>query len=119
MKATAAFPIFQVANIPDALRFYTETLGFTQEFCYGEPPYYAAVRLGEIVLHLGASECNQSRLGMGSVYIYVDDVDAYYFGLDYNGPYEITSPITTHPYGIRDFQISDPDGNLLCFGQEV
>ena len=29
---------------------------------------------------------------------------------------EITSELNTFPYGVRDFQIKDIDGNLLCFG---
>ena len=32
---------------------------------------------------------------------------------------EVTSPLNTYPYRMRDFQIEDIDGNLICFGAPV
>jgi predicted enzyme related to lactoylglutathione lyase len=115
MKVTSASPILQVTDLEKALNFYSEVLGFSREFVYGEPPYYAGVKMNEVILHLNASKENASRRGCGSVYLFCDEVDGYYEKVREKGA-QITSALETWPYGMRDFQMKDLDGNLLCFG---
>ena len=71
-----------------------------------------------MILHLNAGEENEQRRGMSSVYVFCDEVDAYYQSLREKGV-EITSELNTWPYDMRDFQVKDRDGNLLCFGCPV
>ncbi len=35
------------------------------------------------------------------------------------GDIEGARELTTHPYGIRDFVIKDPDGHLIGIGEKV
>lgn len=118
MKTTSVSPILQVSDLNAAISFYNDVLGFTKEFAYGEPPFYGGVKHGGVILHLCASEENTGRRGMGSVYVFCDEVDAYYAEVTAKGA-EVTSPLNTYPYGMRDFQIKDIDGNLICFGAPV
>jgi len=53
---------------------------------------------------------------LASVYVFCDEVDAYYQKLVASGV-EVTCALATYPYGMRDFQIQDPDGNLVNFGR--
>ena len=118
MKTTSVSPILQVADLKQSLSFYCDVLGFTKEFAYGEPPFYGGVKLGEVILHLCTSAENDGRRGRGSAYVFCDEVDAYYGEVTGRGV-EVTSRLETYPYGMRDFQVKDPDGNLICFGAPV
>ena len=118
MKAKCVSPILQVADLEKSLAYYCDVLAFTKEFAYGDPPYYAGVKMSDVILHLDSSKENSVRRGAGSVYIFCDEVDAYYEEIRSRGA-EITSPLSTWPYGMRDFQTKDPDGNLICFGCPV
>jgi len=115
MNANSASAVLQVSDLPAALEFYMQMLGFEKQFVYGDPPFYAGVTMGKIALHLNAGGENLERQGKGSVYVFCDEVDTYYQTLKKRG-IEITSEIETWPYQMRDFQIKDRDGNLLCFG---
>lgn len=118
MKIHCASPIFQVNDLDKSISFYCDVLGFVKEFAYGDPPYYAGVKRDHLVLHLCASTENEKRRGQGSTYVFCDEVDAYYAEITAKGA-EITSPLNTYAYGMRDFQIKDIDGNLICFGKSI
>jgi uncharacterized glyoxalase superfamily protein PhnB len=47
----------------------------------------------------------------------VTDVDALYAELRSCGARILVEP-KNYPYGMRDFEITDPDGNQLSFGME-
>ena len=118
MRIFRASPVLQVSDLSRSIAFYCDILGFTKEFDYGDPPYYAGVRKDDVVFHLCRSEANAERCGMGSVYVFCDEVDAYHDRIKARGA-EVTSPLNTYPYGMRDFQIRDTDGNLIGFGCPV
>jgi len=57
-----------------------------------------------------------NRPGIGSAYVYVEDADALYAELRAKGANIQGEPVS-HPWGLRDFAVLDPDGNRLRFGQ--
>lgn len=118
MKTFCVCPVLQVADLGKALAFYCEVLGFEQDFVYGEPPFYGSVKRGEAKVHLASAPANAARRGLGSVYFFCDNVDAYYASIVRKGA-AVTSALNDHPYGMRDFQIKDLDGNLLGFGHPL
>lgn len=60
----------------------------------------------------------RTRGSQGSIYIFCDDVDAYY--KETTGKGAVTqAPPKDYEYGMRDFTMEDPDGNLLGFGQQT
>ena len=115
MKTDCISPVLQVSDLDESIQFYKDILGFDHDFTYGAPPYYAGLRMGCISIHLNMADKTSSRVGKGSVFISCDEVDTYYEKLTDKGV-EITSELATWPYDVRDFQIKDIDGNLLCFG---
>jgi uncharacterized glyoxalase superfamily protein PhnB len=44
-------------------------------------------------------------------------VDAYHADVKKKGA-KIETELESYEYGMRDFNIEDPDGNILTFGQE-
>lgn len=115
MKTISAVPVFQVKEIESALRFYTEVLGFTEEFRFGN---YAGLKLGEVALHLSLPGDYQRPVGGGTAYVFCDSVDEYFAAITSRGAKPITAPSDAH-YGMRDFVMHDPDGNQISFGCDL
>lgn len=112
MKVSGAATVFQVKNIESALNFYCDVLGFERDFRFGN---YAAVHIGECCLHLCAHDTWSRPCGGGAVSVFCDEVDAYCADLEARGAQVRLKP-TDEEYGMRDFVLNDPDGNLLTFG---
>jgi uncharacterized glyoxalase superfamily protein PhnB len=112
MKVSGASTVLQVKDISSALRFYCDVLGFEQDFEFGP---YAGVHLGECYLHLCGHTNWKRPVGGGAVVVFGDEVDAYFETVKDRGA-EIALKPTDEPYGMRDFAVRDPDGNVLTFG---
>ncbi|MGK6353543.1 VOC family protein [Parapedobacter sp. DT-150] len=108
-------PGFTVPDIPEAILFYTEKLGFTLEFEWGAPPHFASVSLDGVAIHLMKQENNA---GGCSAYFAVEDADELYEFHKNNGV-AVTEPVADRPYDMRDYQIQDPYGNYLGFGHYI
>lgn len=107
---------FHVSDLEAALAYYTGVLGFSERFRFGD---YAGVEHGEVQIHLsGPQSMNKRQVGQGSIYIFCDDVDDYYAEITEKGAKAQAEP-KDYEYGMRDFVVEDPDGNLVGFGQEV
>lgn len=116
MKTHGSATTFHVSSLEASLKYYTETLGFTERFRFGD---YAGVAHGEVQIHLsGPAATNKKQLGQGSLYIFCDDCDAYHAKVAAKGAI-IQAPPKDYDYGMRDFVTEDPDGNLVTFGQET
>lgn len=105
-------PGLAVGDVMAAAAFYTEKLGFTLGFTWGEPPAMAGVTLGEVQLFLERGAPSPAGL---SVRFLVGDADAL-FAFHRETGVEVVEPIADRPYGIRDYTVRDPDGYLLGFG---
>lgn len=130
-----------VANVPRSVKFYKEKLGFTlaESFPDKKKPVWAnmvregqALMLGELpslaearqwgmsaeeieVLKQDARAFARGSVGVGcAYYLMVEDVDAYAKRLKRKRVKLLTSPKSQF-YGIRDFQVVDPDGYRLVF----
>ncbi len=64
-----------------------------------------------------AASDTASQPGQAAIYIFVSDVDALYEELRSRGARVLGEP-NDYPYGMRDFAITDLDGNELVFGME-
>ena len=56
--------------------------------------------------------------GHGAIAVFVDDVDALHAELAARGA-RVVKPTQDYPYGMRDFDVVDLDGNQLTFGMET
>ena len=111
-----AVPVMHVADIESAITYYTNVLGFTEDFRWKD---YAGVSLnGAARMHLNGFGSAPERNGMGQVYFMVPNVDEIYAGMLQRGAV-IDHEIVDNPYGMRDFSVLDPDGNRYTFGTEI
>jgi catechol 2,3-dioxygenase-like lactoylglutathione lyase family enzyme len=112
---TGAATVFTVANLAASLAHYRDALGFDVTFQWGEPAFYACLCRDDVQLHLIAATATEQLPGHGNLCIFVQDVDAIHAELAASGA-NVMKPPQTYDYGMRDFDIRDPDGNRLTFG---
>ncbi len=116
MKTFGSATTFHVSDISASLRFYTDVLGFSERFRFGD---YAGISHGDVQVHLsGPLATNKKQIGQGSIYIFCYDVVSYYSEVSRRGAH-IQAPPRDYEYGMRDFVIEDLDHNLVAFGQET
>ena len=115
MKTHGSATTFHVSDLDRSIRFYIGVLGFVERFRFGD---YAGVAHGDVQIHLsGPQSTNKRQIGQGAIYIFSDDVDGYFAEVTANGGKVQAAP-KEYEYGMRDFVIEDPDGNLIGIGQE-
>lgn len=110
--------VFTVSSIEESTKYYRDRLGFGVAFEYGTPVSYVGLKEGDVSLHLIASSRNNRLAGRGAVSIFVDDVDALHADLLRRGA-RIQSEPKDQNYGIRDFDVTDLDGNMIYFGKPL
>jgi catechol 2,3-dioxygenase-like lactoylglutathione lyase family enzyme len=114
-QVTGHATVLHVNDMPTALAFYRDKLGFAVSFAWEDPPRYVCLRLDEAAIHLNSYV---PPAGPSHVCIFCNGVDALYAQLTARGV-RITDPIADRAYGMRDFEVTDPDGHWIVFGQGI
>ena len=130
ITAASVTPLLQVFDTRRSVAFYRDLLGFTVIDKY-EPDgnlYWAMLKLGGATIMLNA-RCEATdqpaqadpKLRPGhadtTLFFMCDDVDAACAHVRANG-IDANEPVNTH-YGMRQLDITDPDGFGLCFQQRL
>lgn len=114
-KLAGAATVFVVKDIAASLAHYRDVFGFTVTFEYGTPLFYACLCRDEVALQLLAAHQTSRPPENGAICIFVDDVDGIHSELAPRGA-AVLKPPQDHDYGMRDFDVVDPDGSHLTFG---
>lgn len=117
-QPTEGIAVFVVRDLDASLAYYREALGFDVAFTWGEPTYYAGVCRGAVTLHLQAASRTPRPPGASSLCVFVGSADDVHRELRGRGARVLKEP-ATYPYGMRDFDVADLDGNTLVFGSEA
>lgn len=110
-------PFMHVSNMREAVRFFTDRLGFRVTF---QVDYYAYVERETVAFRM---LLNEKKPGLGDrrilYYIDVADVDAVVAEI---GPkladlpeHHVFGPVDQE-YGQREYMVRLPDGMVLCYG---
>jgi uncharacterized glyoxalase superfamily protein PhnB len=113
-----AATLFVVHDVLRSVEHYRDVLGFRVEFTYGDPTFYAGVERDNVGIHLQAASETKRQPGHGAINVFVTGVDALYQELKARGARTTEEP-ADRPYGMRDFDIVDLDGNQLSFGEST
>ncbi|MGE6785594.1 VOC family protein [Ensifer adhaerens] len=127
---TASRPMLQsvaaqlfVADIKASCDFYTEKLGFTVDFVYGDPPFYGqvirdgarlALRLVCEPVFVGDIRQREDLLSAAITLDTASDIKQLFLAYQAAGV-RFHQPLRTEPWGARTFIVLDPDGNLILF----
>ena len=108
-------PVLKVSDIAKGLEYYKNVLGFQEEFRAGEPANYAGIARGMIHFHLSTGS---NAIDKGTIYIFVKQVDKLFAEYKSKGAKIVSEP-KDQSYGMREFSLKTPDGQLLCFGEGI
>lgn len=111
-------PIFIVNDPEKARDFYVEKLGFEVSFEWGVPITYLGIKRNDVEIHLNSSSNSTQQPGNGTISIFTDEVDNLYENYRSKGV-ETTIEPADRDYGLRDFGVTDLDGNIINFGCNV
>ena len=120
MPHDIAIPILPSRALEATLEFYRR-LGFEgREHAHGQ---YAIVTRGSLELHFFAHPDLDPAQSAAMCYLRVTDVDGIYramatANLPRSGIPRL-DPVGDKPWGMREFAVVDPDGNLLRIGQVI
>lgn len=109
-------PTFHVRDVQKAAEWYRDRLGWEIQFVAA--PDYAGVSICGQTLHLAQWQRPGDMPASQAYVMLKDGVDEYAKRLigrgliPYNGPMD-------QPYGLREFNVRDLDGNYLHIGQPV
>jgi catechol 2,3-dioxygenase-like lactoylglutathione lyase family enzyme len=121
ISATAA-ELF-VADIKASCDFFTQKLGFSIVFVFGEPPFYAQVRRDNGLLNLKCMDVPvidpqlRDRESLLSSDMGVDtheEIKQLFLEFQSAGV-TFFQTLRKEPWGAKTFIVKDPDGNLLLF----
>jgi catechol 2,3-dioxygenase-like lactoylglutathione lyase family enzyme len=121
ISATAA-ELF-VADIKASCDFFTQKLGFSVVFVYGEPPFYAQVRRDRGLLNLKHMDRpvidpqlrdRESLLSADMGLDTHEEIQQLFREFQAAGV-TFFQALRKEPWGAQTFIVKDPDGNLLLF----
>ena len=117
-KLLRATPVLKTGDYERARSFYIDILGFRLVEEGGDPPRFGIFKQDGAVLFLdswhGAPAPSE---GGWTAYLHTDDAKVLCSQLTDKGA-TITRPLEDTSYGMREFEVTDPDGNILCFGSD-
>lgn len=108
-------PGLRARDVKTLAEWYRDALGFEIRLLWRDPPTYAMVGRDEIRLAIGPRD---DEFGPGTAYIHVRGVDALYAEF-LDRKVAIHRPLEVTDYRMKDFDLYDPEGNRLCFGETV
>jgi uncharacterized glyoxalase superfamily protein PhnB len=118
---SAAAQVF-VANMEAALAFYKGKLGFSVDFVYGDPGFYAQVRRDNALLTLRyveepvftAAREREHLLSASITVASAEEIKALFMTFE-AGEVPMHQRLRKEPWGALTFVARDPHGNLLLF----
>src|SRR5215470_4749271 len=116
-EVTSLSPQFLVDDLPEAIAYYRDQLGFETDFVYES--FYASVSRDGFSIHLKCAPKNitdrtQRRHNEHlDAYVGVRGIDTLFDELKSKGAH-ITRSLEERPWGCKDFYVEDSDGYILC-----
>lgn len=110
--------VLEVSDAGASAAYFRDKLGFSVGPFWGEPPMFCIVARETVTIFLDQSRkprpapTNQ----YWAAYVYVDDVEAAYAEFEQRGAEIVREPCTME-HGCREFDVRDPDGHIIGFGQ--
>jgi catechol 2,3-dioxygenase-like lactoylglutathione lyase family enzyme len=117
----AVAPILPSRDLGATSAFYSR-LGFSEMGLW--PGEYLIVMRGEVGLHFFHAPGTDPFTSSAGCYVYVEDADALFveferLALRSAGIPRLQGPPQDADYGLREFAMVDPEGNLLRIGSSI
>ena len=112
-------PVLRSADYPRSRAFYEGKLGYTVAEEGGTPARFGIFKRGASVLFVNAWQGGPPQSPGGwDAYVHVVGVDA--LEAEFRAAQvDVIRATEDTVYGMREFEIRDPDGNVICFGEDA
>ena len=121
MAIKQAVPLLRVADVGRSIEWYRSTLGFVGDPFPAAPPHeFAILRHGqaELMLRRGLAPVrSQPRPYDWDVYLRLEGSRLREVFTHFNARGIVTRRLERMPYGLVEFEITDPDGYAICLSQ--
>lgn len=104
-------PEIPLSDVSAGIAYYRDILGFSINYQQHD---LGVMDRDSVRLLLVARTAQHT--GIGSCSFYIRDADALYEELQARGA-NIPAPPVSQPWGLREFHVTDPEGNILTFAQ--
>lgn len=119
VEFTRATPVLMCSDYEASRAFYVGLLGFTVLEEGGNPPRFAILKRGGSMLFINAWHgARPPAPEAWDAYFHIRGLERLHADYRAAGVPISRAPHTT-VYGMREFEVTDPDGNLLCFGEDA
>ena len=115
-----AVPLLRVADVARSIQWYQETLGFVGDPFPASPPHaFAILRNGqtEMMLRRGSPARSNPRQYDWDVYLRLEGGHFRELFTQFSTRHIVTRRLERMFYGLAEFEIADPDGNVICLSQ--
>ena len=112
-----------VRDLKASTDFFTTKLGFTLDFVYGDPPFYAQVSRDNARLALRSMDESfftedirerEDLLSASITLARADEIQQLFLTYQ-SANVPVHQPLRTEPWQAQTFIVKDPDGNLILF----
>lgn len=118
MTLQTSIPVLRSGDYPRSRDFFVDVLGFSIAEEGGDPPRFGIFKRDRATVFVDAWHGADAEPHAGwRAYFHTPDVDALATAFRAAGA-EVEGPRNA-VYGMREITLRDPDGNLLCFGQDI
>jgi hypothetical protein len=119
---SVAVPVIGTSDVAGTISYFEKTLGFKQQFIWGEPPVYAGVKAGGALLYI----CHDHELATAirerkltpDIFLWVSDIDSVYARHRANHA-DITEELSARPWGTRQYVVREPNGYCLKIAESL
>lgn len=123
-RLTNLRPMLAVTDLPRTVRFYVEKLGFSCSAMFGNPPVWAEVVRDGVGLTFNTPpraevERDVPRKSKDYQIFYMNSDDLVGLHAEFMSRGVEVGALRVTIYGMKEFEVRDPDGYWLWFGQET
>jgi catechol 2,3-dioxygenase-like lactoylglutathione lyase family enzyme len=117
-------PMLAVTDLPRTIRFYVENLGFNCSSTFGDPPVWCELERDGVAIMFNAPprahvERDVPRLSKDYQIFYFISSDLPSLHAEFKQRGVQVSDLRVTIYQMKEFEVRDPDGYWLWFGQET
>jgi len=117
-------PMLAVTDLQRTIRFYAEKLGFKLGDTFGDPPVWCSLSRDncEMMFNAPPRECvinDVPRSAKDYQIYYINPSDVVALHSEFKAKGVAVTNLRVAIYGMKEFEVRDPDDHWLWFGQET
>ncbi|NIJ54761.1 GNAT family N-acetyltransferase [Dyadobacter arcticus] len=109
-----AEPMLQVGNVAETVKYWQETLGFPNQWTWGDPPTHGGVSWHGAFIQFSDNPESNGKSHGESIWMRVSHIQQLYAMHQEKGA-NVVMPLARQPYGFDEYMIKDLNGYYIAF----